>query len=37
MAAKVALVTGNGKRALGWHVAQALAARLDRSSLHSDC
>ncbi len=25
--AKVALVTGSGKRRLGWHVAQALAMR----------
>ena len=26
-ASKVALVTGSGKRRIGWHVAQALAAQ----------
>src|SRR5262249_51558854 len=32
---KVALVTGSGKRRVGWHVADALAGRRYASAIHS--
>src|SRR5262249_32299081 len=34
MAAKVALVTGSGKRRVGWHVAEALAGRGHALAVH---